>query len=107
MISAGSFDRRITIQRVTESRDGATNAVVTSWADYLTDVPASIKRTTGREFLDADRIQSERRAVFTVRFAEITVIDRVIADDGLTYGITDIREIGRRRFLELACEAIQ
>ncbi|MFI0846435.1 phage head closure protein [Mesorhizobium sp. IMUNJ 23232] len=107
MIGAGAFDRRIIIERVTETRDAGTNAVLTSWATHLDNVPCSIKRTTGREFLDADRVQSERRAVFTVRYADIDVRDRIVADDGLTYGIVDIREIGRRRFMELQGEAIQ
>ncbi|MDQ6434387.1 phage head closure protein [Mesorhizobium sp. LHD-90] len=107
MIGAGSFDRRIDVQRPAESRDAGTNAVIVSWSTHLASVPASIRRASGREFLDADQVQSERRAVFTIRYADVVVTDRVLADDGLTYGISDIREIGRRRFLELQCEAIQ
>ncbi|MFI0843972.1 phage head closure protein [Mesorhizobium sp. IMUNJ 23232] len=106
MIGAGALDRRIRIERAVESRDGSTNAVVTSWVTHLDSVPCSIKSTTGREFLDADRVQSERRAVFTVRYADIDVRDRIVADDGLTYGISDLREIGRRRFIEIQAEAV-
>lgn len=106
MIGAGAFDRRITIQRVTESRDPATNAVVEAWATHLADVPASVKQSPGREFLEANQITSERRAVFTIRYAEITVKDRV-RSDARVYNISDIREIGRRRFLELQCEAVE
>lgn len=105
-IGAGAFDRRITIQRVTETRDPATNAIVESWSTHLADAPASVKQTPGREFLEGNQIVAERRAVFTVRYADIRETDRVVFD-GRDFNISDIREIGRRRFLELQCEAVQ
>ena len=106
MIGAGAFDRRITVQRVTESRHAATNAVIESWATHLADVPASLRQSPGREFLEANQIASERRAVFTIRFADVTVKDRVSFDSRI-YNIADVREIGRRRFIELQCEAVE
>jgi SPP1 family predicted phage head-tail adaptor len=105
MIGAGAFDRRITIQRAVETRDAGTNAVVTTWAAHLADVPASVKTVAGREFLEGNQIVAERRAVFTVRHADLRVTDRVIFD-GADFNVTDIREVGRRRFLELQCEAV-
>lgn len=106
MIGAGAFDRRIEIQRATEFRDGGTNAVVTTWSTHLASVPASVKQTPGREFLEGNQIVAERRAVFTIRFADIRVTDRVVFD-GRDFNVSDIRELGRRRFLELQCEAVE
>lgn len=106
MIGAGALDRRITVQRATETRDPGTNAVLQSWANHLTDAPASVKTAAGREFLEGAQIVSERRAVFTIRWAEVAVTDRV-SFDGRIYNISDVREIGRRRFLELQCEAME
>ncbi|MFI0847875.1 head-tail adaptor protein [Mesorhizobium sp. IMUNJ 23232] len=106
MIAAGQFDRRITVQRATESRDPGTNAVLESWADHLVDVPAKVTQSAGREFLDSDKVTSERRAVFTVRGVPATVLDRVIFE-GQTFNISDVRPLFRNRFSELQCEAIQ
>lgn len=106
MIGAGAFDRRITLQRYTESRDPDTNAVIHTWVDHIANVPASVRQTAGREFLEGSQILAERRAVFTVRFADMTVLDRV-SYDGRLFNISDVREIGRRAFLELQCEAVE
>lgn len=106
MIGAGALDRRITVQRYIETRDPIFNSVVHIWADHITDAPASVKTAAGREFLEGPQIVSERRAVFTIRFADVTVLDRV-SFVGRLYNISDVREIGRRRFLELQCEAIE
>lgn len=106
MIGAGALDRRIAVQRYTETRDPIYNTVVHTWADHITDAPASVKTTAGREFLEGSQLMAEKRAVFTVRFADISVLDRV-SYDGRLFNISDVREIGRRRFLELQCEAIE
>lgn len=106
MIGAGAFDRRVDIERLTQLRDAGTNAVVESWAVFLPGVPASVRQAPGREFLEANQITSERRAVFTIRYTDVTVIDRV-SYEGRLYNISDVRELGRRRFLELQCEAVE
>ncbi|TPM36634.1 phage head closure protein [Mesorhizobium sp. B2-3-5] len=105
MIAAGRLDRRIDIQRLTESRDATYGAVVETWANWKTAVPAGLTQSTGREFLSTDQTVSERLKVFLVRYIDgLTVRDRVIFD-AVSYDIGDIREIGRRRFQEIQCAA--
>lgn len=105
MIAAGRMDRRINIQRVTESRDPTYGAVTETWADWKTGVHAGLSQSTGREYLNTDQPVSERRKVFLIRYIEgLTVRDRVVFESA-NYDIRDIREIGRRRFLEVQCEA--
>ncbi|PBB85733.1 phage head closure protein [Mesorhizobium sp. WSM3876] len=105
MIAAGRLDRRINIQRVTEGRDPTYGAVTETWADWKTGVPAGLTQSTGREFLNVDQPVSERRKLFLIRYiADLTFRDRVVFESA-NYDIKDIREIGRRRFQEVQCEA--
>ncbi|PAP97818.1 phage head closure protein [Mesorhizobium mediterraneum] len=105
MIAAGRMDRRINIQRVTESRDPTYGAVTETWSDWKTGVHAGLTQSTGREYLNTDQPVSERRKVFLVRYIDgLRVRDRIVFDSA-SYDIRDIREIGRRRFQEVHCEA--
>lgn len=105
MIAAGRLDRRIDIHRVTESRDATYGAVTETWAEWQTRVHAGLSQSSGREFLNTDQPASERRKVFLIRYLDgLTVRDRIVFD-AANYDIKDIREIGRRRFQEVHCEA--
>lgn len=107
MIGAGSLDRRVSIQRPEEVRDPQFNAVSMIWIDIAADAPASVKQTSGREFLDANQVLSERRAVFIIRWLPGLDTTCRIAWEGKDFDIRDIREIGRRRFLEIQAEHVE
>lgn len=101
---AGHLDRKITIQRLTESVSPA-GTVTHTWADIATaraELVSNALTETGYAFGEAD---NDAR-VFRVRFrADITTSDRV-SYEGRPYDLVGIVEIGRRRALELCCEAI-
>lgn len=63
--AAGDFDRRITVQVATETKDGAGDVVLT-WAD---DFPlwASKSDSRGREFFGAQQTIRDADTAFTVR----------------------------------------
>lgn len=98
-MKAGPLDRRVTIQRYTETRDEFNEPIMT-WADLAT-VSARVVQQSGREFLSADQTQAERRVLFRLRWIDgVTVLDRV-SYTGRLHNIQDVKELGRREGLEL------
>lgn len=96
---AGKLDRRVTLERFT-STVNEFNEPIETWAPIAT-VWAELVQETGREFLAQSEVTAERKAVFRIRYrAGITVRDRVIYD-GRAHNIVDVRELGRRKGLEL------
>lgn len=100
---AGRLDRTITVQRVTSAVDDF-GTPVESWSDIAT-LRAEIVQASTREFFKDDAPRDNATIVFRTRFLDgITNADRV-AYDGRLFDITDTKEIGRRRGLELRCVA--
>ena len=103
---AGSLDRRITIERATESRD-AFNSIVKAWAT-LTTVWASKQETRDTERVASQEVGAEITTRFQIRWSstvsDVNPKDRVIFD-GRTYDIVGVKEIGRREGLELSASA--
>lgn len=101
-MQAGKLDRRITIQRVTTTRDEF-NAPVEAWTD-LTTVWASYEPVKDGERYRAGERAAEISARFQIRYsptvADVTPTDRLVFDRR-TYAITHVKEIGRREGLEL------
>ncbi|ALR22075.1 hypothetical protein ATN00_18950 [Sphingobium baderi] len=93
------MDRRITLQRYTETRN-AYNEVVMTWADLAT-VYAEVRQQGGREFLAAAQETASKRVVFFIRwYPGLTTADRIFYD-GRLHNIVEVREIGRRDGVEL------
>lgn len=101
-MEAGKLDRRITLQRVTITRDEY-NAPVETWAD-LTTVWASYEPVSDGERFRAGERAAEISARFQIRYSsavkDVTPVDR-LTFDGKPYAITHVKEIGRRVGLEL------
>lgn len=98
-MKAGPLDRRVTLQRFTETRDEYNEPIV-AWTDLAT-VSAQVVQQSGREFLSADQTQAERRVLFRLRwFDGVTVLDRV-SYGGRLHNIEEVKELGRREGLEL------
>lgn len=105
MIRAGRKDRKITIQRATEARD-AIGGVTETWSDHLV-LWAEVVPVSGKEALEYDRNVSSRTSRFIVHFLDdITREDR-ISYDGDSWNIRFLRELGRRRELEITAEVIE
>lgn len=105
-IGAGRLDRRITIQRFTETRDEY-NEAVQLWATLAT-VWASYEPLSDGEAFRAGETMAEASARFVVRYsttlADLTPKDRLTFDGG-TWQVVRVKEIGRREGLEITTKS--
>ncbi len=105
MIRAGTLDRRITIQTVTEGRD-AMGGVTETWGVF-TQCWASRRDTSGRERVQAGAETAMADAVFRLRYISgVTAKMRVLEGDD-AWDIVGIGEMGRREGLELTCTRVR
>lgn len=102
---AGKLDRTITIQRAVETVAPSGDAVP-EWSNIATG-PAEVLHRTSTEFTAAFGEAGKDAIGFRIRYlAGLTLADRVLFD-GQAFNLVEIKEIGRRRGLELRCEAIR
>lgn len=102
MIRAGDLDRRIELQRYTQTGLNDYGEPIVSWVPFAT-VSAKVSEELGREFLSRESrtTSSESPAVFLIRYlAGVLVTDRVVYA-GRTFNIVGTREVGRREGLEI------
>ena len=105
MLNIGSMDRRITIERETETVNPS-GSVVKGWAPVAT-VWAEVLQQSASEFFTGYGEAEAGTVVFRVRYRPgITTADRVTYE-GTAYGIKEIKELGRRDALELRGEALK
>lgn len=96
---AGNLDRSIILQVATLTDDGHGN-VVEGWADFAT-VRAEILQATTAEYIRAWGASTEPAFAFRIRWVEgLTVAHRIVYA-GRIFPIVEIKEIGRRRGLEV------
>lgn len=102
---AGRLDREITLQRFTAAVEDAGTPILT-WADIAT-MRAQIVQQSTDEFIRGAGAVDETVIVFRLRwFDGITPADRVLFE-GRHFNIKEVREIGRRRGLELRCLVLE
>ncbi|MCQ1779154.1 phage head closure protein [Neorhizobium galegae] len=105
MLNIGDMDRRITIERESEtlSPSGDPRKI---WAPVAT-IWAEVLQQSASEFFTGYGEAETGTVIFRVRYRPgVTTADRVI-HDGTAYGIKEIKEIGRRDALELRGEALK
>ncbi|RCS25837.1 head-tail adaptor protein [Phyllobacterium salinisoli] len=96
---AGKLDRVIDLQRGTYVTDGYGNPIYT-WTTYAT-MRAQIIQASTEEFMRTWGASGESAIIFRTRFIDgIGLADRVIYD-GRMHDIKEVKEIGRRRGLEI------
>jgi SPP1 family predicted phage head-tail adaptor len=101
-VRAGGLDKVITIERSSTTLD-ANRATVEIWSPIAT-VRAGIVKASTEEFMRDRGASSETTITFRLRYRDdLTLADR-IAYDSDTYDIKDIRELGRRRGLDIRAE---
>src|SRR5690242_17414256 len=101
---AGSLDREIVIERVTTTLDDA-GTPQESWAT-LARLRAALIDDTASESQSEQGASSTRLVTFQTRFfAGVTVADR-ITFEGQPLNLLQVKEIGRRRGLELKAERV-
>lgn len=100
---SGKLDHTITIQRSTTASNEY-RTPVPSWADVAT-LRAQVIESSTEEFLTAAGATDKTLCVFRVRYlAGITNADRVM-HAGKAFNIREVKEIGRRKGLDLRAEA--
>jgi SPP1 family predicted phage head-tail adaptor len=98
-MQAGKLSRKIKIQRATETVSPSGSASK-AWAD-LYAIRAEIVQQSSSEYLTGYGEADDGTIIFRVRFRPgVTTDDRVLYD-GRPYDLKEIKEIGRRRGLEL------
>lgn len=105
MIRSGKLDRTITFQRKAETVNAAGTSN-TIWADFATARAELSRAAFADQATGAGEGQGETIS-FRLRYVPgVTTGDRIIYD-GQSYGITGLHEFGRRRILEITCEAVR
>ena len=100
---AGKLDRTITIERPTEVV-APSGSVSNSWTT-VAEVRAEVVQQSANEFLSGFGEAENGTVIFRVRYVPgITTADRVHYN-GAAYDLEEIKEIGRRRGLELRAVA--
>jgi SPP1 family predicted phage head-tail adaptor len=104
---AGKLDRTITIQAWDENPEPDDYGTVTPvWVDFAT-LRAQIIEASTEEYQRAYGEGGNTAVVFRTRWqAGVTVGHRVVYD-GKGLNIRDLKEIGRRKGLELRCEEVR
>lgn len=101
---AGAMDRVIEIQRASESVNNL-GQVVAVWSTIATMRAQKIEASTA-EFMRAFGASTETAIVFRIRFLDgVTLADQV-SYEGSAFNLVEVKEIGRRRGLELRCTRI-
>lgn len=103
---AGKMDRRIVLQRFTETRD-AYNEPVPTWATLATRWASYEPLSDGEKFA-ASETAANASARFRIRYsaavADLNPKDR-LTFNGDTWQILRVKEIGRREGLEITAGA--
>lgn len=98
---AGTLDREIILVREEEIGRNEFNEPLYELTE--TSLWASVQQQSGKEYLAAGQVGAARQMVFRVRWiANVTVVN-AIKYGGTEFNIQEVREIGRRRALELHC----
>lgn len=99
----GKMDRRIMIQSLSVSLDGAGQPVET-WAD-VEEVWAQVTPQPGGEGFRSRQIMGRAVTVFKIRYRSGVTAQHRVVYGGQNYDIHDVREIGRREMLEIDTSA--
>lgn len=103
---SGKLDRFITIERGGETVDDY-GRVTTGWTALAT-VRAEVLQTSTAEFLKSYGEAEQTGIAFRIRWLPgmtITTTDRIIYA-GQPYNLVEVKEIGRRKGLELRAERV-
>lgn len=96
----GQLDRRAEIIGSATTRNEYNEAIEAP--AVVATVMCRLQEMSGREFVAAAQLFAEQRAVITIRYRAGIDTRNSVRVDGKTWNIGSIRELGRRRYLELA-----
>lgn len=98
---AGKLTETITLRAITYIDNGY-GGVDEVEADFAT-LRAQIIEESTDEFVRNYGVFTERLRIFRTRWLDDVTPEMKVVHDGLTFNIKQIKEIGRRRGLELRC----
>lgn len=101
---SGKLDRSITIQTFSSTVD-ADGTPVEAWATFAT-VRAQIVQASTDEFLAGYGETDKTAIIFRIRWLEGVTTDHRVQYDGKDLNIRELKEIGRRKGLEIRCEVL-
>ena len=97
-ISAGTLDRRVTIQKRTDAGSDPGEEVWVDVAGYQ-NIPAGFEPETGREVFTSEQVAAFQSPRFTLRFDSFLTLsprNHRIVMAGRAYDITGVAEMERR-----------
>jgi SPP1 family predicted phage head-tail adaptor len=102
---SGSMDRTIRIERAsaTVADDGT---AMTSWAPVAT-IRAHLLQSSTEEFLRSYGETDAMAVIFRIRWRPGITTDQRVLFEGVALNIRELKEIGRRRGIELRCEEVR
>ena len=102
---AGSLDREIAIETFAPGPPDEFGNVAEAWTAFAT-VRAQLVQASTDEYLAAYGETDKTVMIFRIRWLDgLTAVHRVIYS-GRAFNIREVKEIGRRKGLELRCEAL-
>jgi SPP1 family predicted phage head-tail adaptor len=109
MTTAGTLDRRITLQAPVITRDPAYGSEITTWQPVAAVWAEIVDRLTESRGGDGEVLQSAHvqvtKTTIKIRWrSDVSALMRVELPDGRLMRITSTAPIGRRDRLALACE---
>jgi len=100
---AGKLDKTIMIARATTVVDDY-GTPSEGWATVAT-VRAQLVQSSAEEFMRAHGADGASVAIFRIRYLDGLVLADRVTHAGTAFNVEEIKEIGRRRALELRCTA--
>ncbi|WP_194273770.1 MULTISPECIES: phage head closure protein [Rhizobium] len=101
---SGKLDNTIVLWSATYVDDGYGN-LVPQETEFAT-LRAQIIEESTDEFMRNYGASTERLKIFRTRFIDGVYVSMTVIHNGVTYNLKQIKEIGRRRGLELRCVAV-
>lgn len=97
---AGKLDRTIRIDRYSAGTPDDFGTVTAGW-EALATLRAQVVQSSTEEFIKAYGASDETVVIFRTRYLSgVTNADRIVYE-GQTFNLKEVKEIGRRRGLEL------
>ncbi|MDQ0035927.1 SPP1 family predicted phage head-tail adaptor [Variovorax boronicumulans] len=103
-LAAGTLNRRVKLQRLVETQDPDTGAVVKTWQDVAT-VWANVRYLNGVETLKADTTISAAKVSIRIRFREDVVAKWRVVYALINFNILAVLPDAQgREYVDLACD---
>lgn len=106
VFQSGDFDRQVQFFHRTLVKDQH-GADVAAWPTAYAKLWSKKQDLRGQKRFLAQQFSTDTMTEFTIRYrSDVVQTDRIIDDNGNTFEITQVSEMGRRVGLNLLCRAV-